>query len=170
MVIIEDGMVGCLFNFFAKSYGAKKVYCLGMNEEKLAIIRKAGADETFIDRTEAFVAIKQAGGADVVFECSGAYKALDMGLPYLKENGIFATYAVPSQPYTFDLRKVPNVFRYQRVDPIVENALNSVCDLLAQDKIPIELFLTHTWTFDQVPAAYDEVRKGNVMKGLVVIS
>jgi len=36
-------------------------------------------------------------------------------------------------------------------------------------KVPVELFLTHKWDFDQVPEAYEAVKQGQVIKGLVVM-
>jgi threonine dehydrogenase-like Zn-dependent dehydrogenase len=109
------------------------------------------------------------GGADVVVECSGNYKVLENGIPYLKEGGTLAVYAVPHEPYVFNLLRCPNNFVYKRIDPDVPKALRFVCDLMENGKVPTELFLTHKWHFDEVPAAFEEVRGGNVIKGLVVI-
>ena len=135
----------------------------------MEVAAKAGADETYLDIAEATSALNHHGGADVVFECSGNHKVLEHGLPYLKNGGIFAAYAVPHQPYVFDLLQSPRTFIYQRIDPDVPAALDYVCDLLQKDKIPVALFLTHRWIFDQVPEAFDAVCSGDVIKGLVVI-
>lgn len=169
VVVIGTGIVGYFFTYFAKAYGAANVICLGRRESRLEIARKAGADHTFIDVDEACKAIQAMSGADVVFECSGNHLALEKGLPYLKKGGIFAAYAVPHQPYVFDLLKTPNAFSYQRIGPDVPSALDFVCDLIRQDKIPIDLFLTHKWEFDQVPEAFEAVCRGEVIKGLVVM-
>lgn len=169
VVVIGTGIVGYFFTYFAKAYGANKVVCLGRRQSRLEIAAKAGADETYSDVAEATAAINRLGGADVVFECSGNHFALADGLPYLKNGGIFAAYAVPHQPYAFDLLKCPRQFTYQRIDPDVPAALDFVCDLIRQKQIPTELFLTHRWTFDQVPEAFEAVCKGDVIKGLVVM-
>lgn len=169
VVVIGTGIVGYFFTYFAKAYGAGKVVCIGRRQSRLEIAAKAGADETYIDVAEAAEALNKDGGADIVFECSGNHKVLENGLPYLKEGGLFAVYAVPHEPYVFDMLKCPRSFSYQRIDPDVEVALDSVCDLLRQGKVPIEAFLTHRWSFDQVPEAYAAVRAGDVIKGLVII-
>jgi len=169
-VVLGTGIVGCFITYFAKYYGAKEVICLNRSEEKLRIAEKAGADACFTDPEEAAVYIRQRGGADIVFECSGAWQILEKGLPYLKEDGILAVYARPKKPYSFDLLKCPQSFRYQAINPRVPEALEDVCRLLRENKISTEVFLTHTWNFDRVPEAFEEVRSGKVMKGLVVIS
>ncbi|MBQ8659122.1 MAG: zinc-binding dehydrogenase [Clostridia bacterium] len=170
VVVIGTGIVGYFFTYLANIYGAKEVVVLGRRQSRLEVTKKIGASQTFIDVNEATEYLNSRGGADVVFECSGNYQALESGLPYLKAGGLFAVYAVPKQAYTFDLLKCPNTFLYQRIDPIVSEAIGEVCELLAADKVPVEVFLTHQWSFDEAPKAFEEVRKGNVIKGLVVIS
>lgn len=169
IVIIGTGIVGYFFTFFAKIFGAAHVTCLGRRESRLAIAAKIGADATYIDIEQATTELKALGGADIVIECSGNYRVLENGIPYLKEGGTLAVYAVPHEPYAFNLLTCPNNFTYKRIDPDVPKALQFVCDLMEDGKIPTELFLTHKWHFDDVANAYAEVRKGNVIKGLVVI-
>ena len=169
VVVIGTGIVGYFFTFFAKVYGASHVVCLGRRWSRLEIAAKIGADATYIDLAEATAAINKLGGADLVLECSGNYKALEQGLPYLKEGGILAVYAVSHAPYVFDLSKCPKSFAYQRIDPDVPAALDFICQLMFNGKVPTELFLTHIWHFDEVAAAYAQVCNGDVIKGLVVI-
>ncbi len=170
VVIIGTGIVGYFFTYFAKTYGAKSVTVLGRRQSRLDVAKRIGADQTFIDIDEASAYLNALGGADVVLECSGNYQALENGLPYLREGGIFAVYAVPKQPYSFQLLKCPRRFSYQRIDPAVSEAIGEVCELLKAKKVPIDVFLTHTWRFEEAAEAYQEVCKGNVIKGLVVIS
>ena len=170
VVVLGAGTAGASIVYFAKAYGASLVVCINRSETKLRAATKLGADATFTDMTEASAYILQNGGADVVFECTGAWQILENGLPYLKEGGILAVYARTKKPYAFDLLKGPSSFRYQAINPRVPEALEDVCRLLRADKIPMEVFLSHMWGFEQVPEAFEEVRKGNVMKGLVVIS
>ena len=170
VVIIGTGIVGYFFTYFAKTYGAKSVTVLGRRQSRLDVAKRIGADQTFIDIDEASAYLNALGGADVVLECSGNYQVLENGLPYLREGGIFAVYAVPKQPYSFQLLKCPRRFSYQRIDPAVSEAIGEVCELLKAKKVPIDVFLTHTWRFEEAAEAYQEVCKGNVIKGLVVIS
>lgn len=170
VVVIGTGIVGYFFTYFAKIYGAKKVVVLGRRQSRLEITKKMGADKTFIQLDEATEYLNKEGGADIVFECSGNFQSLENGLPYLKEGGMLAVYAVPKQPYSFDLLQCPNGFTYKRIDPIVSQAIDEVSQLLEEDKVPVEVFLTHKWRFDEAAEAFNAVRKGDVIKGLVVIS
>jgi threonine dehydrogenase-like Zn-dependent dehydrogenase len=116
---------------------------------------------------EAAEVILALGGADVVLEASGNHRAVEKGLPYLKENGIFAMYGIPRQPYLMDREKSPAHFRQFRIDPETEKAMEFVCDALATGQIPVELFLTHQWSLEQLPEGYKAVCRGEVIKGLV---
>ncbi len=169
VVVIGTGIVGYFFTFFAKMYGASHVVCLGRRQSRLSVAAKVGADATYIDVAEATAAIKARGGADIVFECSGNSRVFENGIPYLKEGGKLAAYAVSHEPYAFDFSHCPLSFSYQRIDPDVPSALDFVCELMERGSVPTDVFLTHKWSFDEVAEAYAEMRKGNVIKGLVEI-
>ena len=57
-------------------------------------------------------------------------------------------------------------FTYKRIDPDVPKALQFVCDLMEDGKIPTELFLTHKWHFDDVAKAYAELEKAGAVYNL----
>ena len=166
VVVIGTGFVGYSFVYFAKKLGARQVVCLGRRQSRLDVAEKLGADRVFIDVDRAAQEILALGGADVVLEASGNYKATEKGLPYLKEGGVFGVYAVPSQPYAMDLQRCPRDFRVLRIEPRVTEKLSWVCGLL-KENFPTELFLTHQWPFSQVVEAFDTVRSGEVIKGLI---
>ena len=169
-VIVGTGIVGYFFTFFAKAYGAARVICLGRRPSRLEIAKKIGADATYVDPAEAAEDLKEWGGADFVFECSGNHKVFENGIPYLKKDGTLAVYAVSHAPYLVDLSKITHSFSYKRIHPDVPKALDFVCALMKEGKIPTEIFLTHTWSFDQVPEAYAAICAGEVIKGLVTIN
>ena len=170
IAVIGTGIAGYFFTYFAKTYGAERVICLGRRKERLEIAAKLGADAVFTDISEAESCLKPFGGADIVFECSGNPNVFENGIPYLRCGGTLAVYAVPSKPYEIDFRKMPQSINFRRVGPKVGDALELVCDCLRNDKVPVDLILTHKWKFEEVPEAYEKVVSGEVIKGLVVIS
>jgi 2-desacetyl-2-hydroxyethyl bacteriochlorophyllide A dehydrogenase len=169
VAIVGTGIVGYFFTFFAKMYGAAHVVCLGRRKSRLDIARRIGADAVYIDTNEAAADLAARGGADFVFECSGNARVFESGIPYLGEGGTLAIYAVSHAPYAIDLARLPAAFSYKRISPDVPKALDFVCALMREGKIPTELFLTHQWHFDEVPKAFSELLSGNVIKGLVTI-
>ena len=170
VVILGTGIVGFFFTYFAKQYGAKNVIVFGIDKDRFPIAEKLGADKTFVDRVAGTEYINSLGGADIVFECCGNWRVFEDGIPYLKEGGMLACFAVPKQPYSLDLLKCPNGFVYKRIDPIVRNTIGEMCELLKAGKVPVDIFISHKWNFDEAPEAFKEVEKGNVIKGLIYIS
>ena len=170
VVIIGTGVMGSFHVLFAKLYGAKNIIAIDRMEKRLTLAKKFGATQTFLDTEEMTAAVNALGKADIVFECSGSYRALEGGLPYLKEGGMLAVYAVPKQPYTFDLLKCPINFNYKKIDPLVEDAIDEICVSLKKGEIPVDDILTHEWDFEEAPAAYEVLKTGDVFKGLVRIS
>ncbi|MEA4822554.1 MAG: zinc-binding dehydrogenase [Clostridiaceae bacterium] len=169
IVVIGTGIAGYSLTYFAHAYGAASVTALGRRESRLGVSKQLGADYTFVRPSDISSLLAPFGGADVVFEASGNYAVLENGLPYLREGGTLAVYAVPHRPYTFDLLKSPQSFLYQRISPRVRDALDLVCGHLREDKLPVDALLTHVWDFDELPRAFDQVRVGEVVKGLVLI-
>ena len=170
VVIIGTGIAGYFFTYFTKAYGAKNVVCLGRRESRLIPAAKIGADNTFSDPKEASDYILSIGGADVVYECSGNHRVLENGLPYLKEGGTLAVYAVPEKPYEINFRKMPKKYLNVRIAPDVGKALESVCKKIRNNEVPENIFITHKWDFKSVPEAFECVLRGEVIKGLVIIS
>ncbi len=169
IVVIGTGVVGYFFTYFAKIFGADEVICLGRRQSRVDVALQCGADKGFTDTDSISEYLRKSGGADIVFECSGNWQVFENGLPYLREGGMLAVYAVPHQPYTMHLRGFPENFVCKRISPDVKGALDTVCTLLREDKIQTDLFLTHKWDFDCVPEAYEAVKRGDVIKGLVII-
>ncbi|MBE7025090.1 MAG: hypothetical protein E7408_03430 [Ruminococcaceae bacterium] len=167
VVVIGTGVVGYFFCLFAKQFGAEEVVCIGRRQERVDVALSCGADVGFADTAAAEAYLS--GRADIVFECSGNWQIFENGMPYLKDGGLLAVYAVPHQPYAMHLRGFPENFSVKRISPDVAGALDAVCTLLREDAIDTGLFLTHIWDFDSVPAAYEAVVRGDVIKGLVVI-
>ena len=170
VAVIGTGFVGYAFVMFAKQFGAKTVVCLGRRQQRLAVVEKLGADRGFTDPEEAAAYLKAMGGADVVLEASGNYRAVEKGLPYLKENGVFAMYGVPQQPYLLDKDNCPEIFSQFRIDPKTAEALPEVCEALLAGRIPVELFLTHRWRPEEIGDAYRAVCDGSVIKGMVIFA
>ena len=169
VVVIGTGTVGYLFTFFSRMFGAERVVTLGRRESRLITARELGAHHTFVDVEKASDFLTRTGGADVVFECSGNWQALEKGLPYLRQGGMLAVYAVPEKPYSIDLLACPGRFEFRRVHPQVDTALQEVCALLREGRVPVRTLLTHIWPFEQAVSAFEQVRRGDVIKGLLLM-
>lgn len=167
VVVIGTGLVGYLFTYFSARNGANTITVLGLDEERLKTAKLLGATETYINVDDAEKAIIAHGGTDIIFECSGNPKALEKGMPYLKEGGKLACFSVSTLPYSFNLSRCPVNFSYQHIDPETEKGIVEVSNLLENEKIPTDIFITHKWSFEDAPEAFKTVLTCNVIKGLI---
>ncbi|MGM9626393.1 MAG: zinc-binding dehydrogenase [Eubacteriales bacterium] len=97
------GPVGCYAILYLRAMGVDKVYAVlaGSSEKKIALAKALGADEVFSlsrDGEEAVAARLSEEhnglGVDLVYEASGAPKAIPFGMRVLRNRGV---YLVPGQ-------------------------------------------------------------------------
>ena len=91
VLVIGDGPIGQLAAQLARLSGASRVIVAGSWDEKLAIAKECGADETINyhreDVADAAIALTGGVGPDRIIESSGNQKALAQALRALKPGG-----------------------------------------------------------------------------------
>ena len=170
IVVMGTGIAGLSFVMFSKLFGARNVICIGKREQRLELAKKLGVDEAFFsdDKDLNSKILNTTGEVDYIFEASGKYNVFENGFPFLKNGGSLGFYGVPEQPYRITLDSPPN-FSVFNFSPYEQIATAKICELIIQNKIPTDLLLTHMFTFDQLPEALEMVKKGEVLKGMVII-
>ena len=97
---------------------------------------------------------------DVVFEASGEQDAVNNALKILKPGGKLVLVGIPpSAQYTFDMdlmrRKELTVINVRRQNHCVEEAI----DLVMSGKADVEKMVTHHFSLDETPTAFDIVER-----------
>jgi len=165
VLVAGTGIAGLAFAMWAKLAGASTIV-LGRRQQRLEAASRIGADFT-IDTTQPgwtgnVLAIS--GKADGVLEASGAVE-LAAKLPDLVKTGGFAiAYGVPPTGENYD----PSAWQIAAVNE--QRRFAWVADLLLRGWVHQSWFVTDEWPFEQVVAAFDKVRHGDVLKGYVRIS
>jgi len=171
VLVTGTGIAGLSLVYFAKKFGSRRVICTGIRPGRLEIAKKLGADVVFLANS---IEIRQAGydGLDVdyVFEATGKYDVFEAGIPLLKENGTLAIYGVPDRPYALNEKKSPTNYRNLLFSPKEEMAYSYVCGLLKEDDKLSGLLMTHQWKFENIQDAFQQVKLGQVIKGMVVMT
>ncbi len=162
VLVTGTGIAGYTLVYFAKYFGAKRVVCLGRRKERLLPALKLGADEAYIDGSEEWEKIKCERIADYVFEASGNADIFKDGIPMLKDTGTAAFYGVAENGYN-----VADGYKTITFEPKEEKAYEIVCRILKEDKRLSDTLITHEWNFDEIENAFQNVRDGKVIKGIV---
>jgi len=122
------------------------------------------------NKVEKVVAEYEEALIDVVFEASGEQEAVDNALKILKPGGKLVLVGIPpSAQYTFDMdlmrRKEITVINVRRQNHSVEEAI----DLVVNRKADVEKMVTHHFSLDETPTAFDIVEgyKDNAIKAMI---
>lgn len=107
---------------------------------------------------------------DVVFEASGKQEAVNNSLKILKPGGKLVLVGIPpSAQYIFDMdemrRKELTVINIRRQNHCVEEAI----DLVVAGKVDVEKMVTHHFSLEDTPVAFDMVEgyKNGVIKAMI---
>ena len=90
-VVVGSGMIGLLTIQAAKAAGFARVFAVDLDDNKLVIAKRLGADETFnpktVDVPAAIYALTHGRGADVALEAVGAAAPIKTAIMSVKKGG-----------------------------------------------------------------------------------
>ncbi len=152
-VIYGTGAIGMISVWLAKYYGAGKVILVGRNDEKLAIGKKIGADETINGRTEDELArireLTNGKGANLIVETSGSDQALKNSIVSTARYGRISVVSF----YERNINDLP-------VDPLVLGCISLVgaagcygnatafCEIMCKNPVKLTEIVTHRIPFE----------------------
>jgi 2-desacetyl-2-hydroxyethyl bacteriochlorophyllide A dehydrogenase len=170
VLVTGTGAAGLSLVYFAKKFGARNVLCSGRRMERLELAKRLGADQVYPDGGNGIrKAAAEVIEVDFVFEATGKYDVFQDGIPLLKSGGTLAIYGTPEKPYIINAEKSPANYKRMQLTPKEEMAYEVVCELLMKESGLSDIFMTHRWGFDKLQDAFEQVRNGEVIKGIAVM-
>ncbi len=172
IVILGTGFVGYAMLLFARLAGAESIVMLGRRESRLAKARVLGATDGLLSSQSNPAGVQAAlgGAADFLLEASGDADALASYLGVVGPRGKIAAYGIPdSGAYSLPLGSMHPEASFMAPRPREAESLPKVLELLRQGALPTAHLLSHLWRWPQdVPEAFEAVRRGDVLKGVLV--
>jgi L-iditol 2-dehydrogenase len=173
LLVMGPGPIGLMAVACGKALGAQ-VILTGTRDNRLALGRQLGADETINVRTQNAAdivkALTRGEGVDLVMECSGAPTAINEALHLTKRGGRVCLAAFSHEPVGFDAAHMVrnNIYLYG-IRGEGQGAVKRGLALMSQDKISGKPFITHRFTMDELPRALEtaEKRLGDAIKVVV---
>jgi L-iditol 2-dehydrogenase len=171
--ILGSGPIGMSVLLAARSQGCSKVYMTDKIDERLMVVKKAGAGWTGnVDKINIVETIHQQEPLmlDAVFECCGKQEALDQAFELLKPGGKIMIVGIPeftkwTIPVDIARHKEIQIQNVRRQVNCVETALYN----MAIGKIDVSLMATHRFNFEDTQKAFDLVAdyQDGVMKAMI---
>ena len=171
--IFGAGPIGLSVLFKLLADGVKDITMIEPLDYRLKKSKEIGAAFCINPKSESVeevVKIQHELLLDVVFEASGQQDAVTNAVKILKPGGKLVLVGIPPDAkYTFDMdlmrRKELTVINVRRQNHCVEEAI----DLVVSGKIDIEKMVTHYFTLEETPVAFDIVEgyKDGAIKAMI---
>ena len=154
--------------------GAAKIIAVDVMPQKLEWARRFGATHTIDSRSaDPVAAIKDltAGGADYSFECVGNVAVIKQALEALGPGGALTIVGVPKVGTTYEFvvhalyqNKSIHGCRYGAARP--QRDFPMLADLYLNGRLKIDELITRHYALDDFDRALDDLRAGNLARGV----
>lgn len=177
VVIFGPGPIGLIALQMAKINGAAKVIVVGTDADdalRIPAAKALGADLVINCQKEnaedIIFSATEGKGADLVVEASGATPAINLGINILRKQGRMCVLGLPNKSEsTIAWRTAAEkshdiIFNYSS-SPI---SWNKVVSMLNRGAFKTEPIITHTSPLEAYEELFEEIAKGNVIKGVLL--
>jgi len=174
VAVVGSGPVGLSAVMTAQLYGPAKVIAIDLDDARLARAKDFGATDTVnsgdADWKEQVLALTDGAGVDVAIEAVGVPDTFTMAVDLVRPGGHVANVGVHGKPAELALNKlwIQNITITTGL--VNTNTSAMLLKLLAQHRLPVDKFVTHEFTFDQLEDAYEvfgNAAKHNALKMLI---
>jgi threonine 3-dehydrogenase len=168
-VVTGCGPIGLMSIAVLKKAGARAVFATDLNEERLEMARRMGADLALDARDDVAARLRaetDGNGVDIVLEMSGSSAALHQGLAAVTNGGRVSLLGTHSAPATLDLSKEV-IFKGLRIYGITGRQLWETwyrTTALLEEGLDLSPIITHRLPLSQYEQAFDLVESGHAGK------
>jgi S-(hydroxymethyl)glutathione dehydrogenase/alcohol dehydrogenase len=175
--VVGCGGVGMQAIAAARLAGAAQIIAVDLRPEKLDHALRRGATHTVLadgDDPAAEIRSLSGGGVDHAFEVVGAPATIRLAWDALRPGGtavvvglapVGVEVSLPAIEFLSEKRIVGSY--YGSADPA--RSLRSLVELAADGRLPLDDMVSHFIELDQIPEAFDRLRRGEGSRSVVVI-
>ena len=159
VAVIGSGPVGLSAVMTARLYGPSKIIAIDLDDARLARARDFGASDTVNsgdpDWKDQVLACTDGLGVDVAIEAVGVPETFTMATVNVRPGGHVANIGVHGRSVDLALNElwIKNIDISMGL--VNTNTLGLLLKLVAEHQLPIDKFVTHEFSFDQVLEAYE---------------
>ncbi|GGA34766.1 L-threonine 3-dehydrogenase [Kroppenstedtia guangzhouensis] len=174
VAVIGCGPIGVMAVAVANAAGASQVIALDLNEYRLELARKMGADVQIHsgrqDPVRETAKWTKNRGVDVVLEMSGNATAIRQGFSMLTAGGRISMLGLPTRPVELDVSN-EIVFKGIQVHGIVGRRMyetwQQTTAFLESGQVDLAPMITHRFSLDEFEKGFEQMMSGN--SGKVVL-
>jgi alcohol dehydrogenase len=159
VAVVGSGPVGLSAVMTARLYGPSKIIAIDLDSARLKragefgatdVVNSGDADwkQQVLDQTDGL-------GVDVAIEAVGLPQTFTMATEIVRPGGSVANIGVHGKPVELALNELWIKNINISMGLVNTNTLGMLLKLVEEHKLPVEQFVTHEFTFDQMLEAYD---------------
>jgi (R,R)-butanediol dehydrogenase / meso-butanediol dehydrogenase / diacetyl reductase len=173
-VVMGAGLIGIGCALALRATGVSKVVVVELSEERrknLADIEGLTVVDPASDDVDGIVRSMSGGfGADIVFECAGAAKAMDLAFSVTRKRGRIIIIGLHERPYSMNaLLALAKELTIQGHSGESRAAFESVIDWMGRGLLPVDQWVTHVGYDRIVEDALEPSRRGQLIKAVIDI-
>ena len=173
VAVIGSGPVGLACIMTASLYGAARIIAVDLDDNRLEMARRFGATDVVnsgkAGYIEAIKGMTDGLGVDVAMEAVGIPATFETCLKVVRPGGSVANVGVHGKPVELPLQDLWIQDIAITMGLVSASTTAMLLKLVAQKKLPAELFVTHRFKFDQFIEAYDTFARAAETKALKVV-
>jgi (R,R)-butanediol dehydrogenase/meso-butanediol dehydrogenase/diacetyl reductase len=171
-VVTGAGLIGIGCALALRATGVSKVVVVELSEERrknLADIEGMTVLDPANDDVDGIVRSMSGGsGADVVFECAGAAKAMDLAFAVTRKRGRIVIIGLHERPYSMNaLLALAKELTIQGHSGYSRAAFEAVIDWMRRGLLPVDQWVTHVGFDRIVEDALEPSRRGQLIKAVI---
>jgi len=174
VLVTGCGPIGVMSVAVSRICGATKVIATELNDYRIQLAKKAGADLVINPKKDNVVekVLKETDGlgVDVVLEMSGNPIAIKQAFESLRPGGRFSILGIPDKPMEIDLGK-DIVFKYITVQGIngrlMFSTWHKTSRFLSSGRLDLEPIITHRFRLEEFEKGMELMQSGNCGKILL---
>jgi alcohol dehydrogenase len=173
VAVVGAGPVGLAVIATAGLYGAAQIIAIDLDQNRLDLAKQVGATHCIgsgsDDWKEQVLALTDGHGVDVAVEAVGIPATFDMCLQLVRPGGNVANVGVHGQPVQLDLQDLWIKNINISMGLVNTTSLAMLLKLVAQQRLPVERFVTHRFALDDVISAYETFENAAQSQALKVL-
>jgi alcohol dehydrogenase len=159
VAVVGAGPVGLAVIATAGLHGAAQIIAIDLDENRLDLAKQLGATHCISSATEDWkeqvLALTDGYGVDVAVEAVGIPATFDMCIQLVRPGGNVANVGVHGKAVQLDLQDLWIKNINISMGLVNTTTLGMLLKLVAQEKLPVEQFVTHRFALEDVVSAYE---------------
>ena len=171
VAVVGCGGVGLNIVQCATAAGGK-VIAIDLNDERLEIARKLGAEETInpdgVERLDKLVRGVTRGGADVAFEAIGSPRTIELAFSLLRKGGRLCVIGYSDKPVTISAARLM-FFELEMVGSLGCGGGDypEIVELVRQGMLQLDPVVSGTLPLEEIETGFDRLRRGEGVRWVV---